>query len=329
MRPPSQLVEEHIDNGLIGFGIRARREVNSMFDTRPWPSAINFAPVAVCAATETDPRSPTRQRCRSQCDPRIAGLQEDGRHLLVIHAGLLQRLDEQIVHLRAFVQRDLLPFQVCQRSDLGILRHRGCLRFPGLRARGTGRPAGRRGLREDRRRFAGMPDVDASDVKRLEQLRPAREFGPGHLVAVGFQSFFQGSFGFENIDRAVFLETDADFFGAFRRLVRSGGVRRAALSFTAFAGSPAPFLFAPQADRRRIRLSSEMAMSGNDLKDCVVFVMYKTPLGLNGRTKSRRPPKVRISRQGVSASETFGCPVGFAYLLSLSYIDYSDKSTMN
>jgi len=64
-------------------------------------------------------------------------------------------------------------------------------------------------LGKHRRGFAGHAEVDGADVQAFEQLRATGEFSPLHVHALGGEAFFQGAFGFEQHQGAVFLIADS------------------------------------------------------------------------------------------------------------------------
>ena len=113
----------------------------------------------------------------------------------IVDAGLLQRLHQQVMDVRALVERDLLALEIGDGLDRAVLGHEDRL------ARGRGRlmrdiderRAG--GLREDRRRFAGIAEIDGADIDRFEQLRPGGELRPGHLEAERLQLLLQRALG--------------------------------------------------------------------------------------------------------------------------------------
>ena len=113
----------------------------------------------------------------------IGRRQEHRLDLGIFDAGFLQRLHQQIVNVGALVQRDLLAFQIGDRIQLAVLRHQDRLALRRRRLIGDilDRRAG--GLREDRRRFAGVAEIDRADIERFEQRRAGRKFRPHHLVA--------------------------------------------------------------------------------------------------------------------------------------------------
>ncbi|MCY1412674.1 hypothetical protein D9M71_280880 [compost metagenome] len=64
-------------------------------------------------------------------------------------------------------------------------------------------------LSEHGRGFAGNAEVDGADVQAFKQLRATGEFSPLHVHALGGEAFFQGAFGFEQHQGAVFLIADS------------------------------------------------------------------------------------------------------------------------
>ena len=103
-----------------------------------------------------------------------------------------------------------LPFRSATEFELAVLRHQD--RFALRRRRLIGDILDRRarGLREDRRRFAGVAEIDGADIERLEQRRPGRKFRPYHLIAGGLQLAFERALALEQHQLAVFLEADAN-----------------------------------------------------------------------------------------------------------------------
>ncbi|MCY1442406.1 hypothetical protein D9M71_587720 [compost metagenome] len=64
-------------------------------------------------------------------------------------------------------------------------------------------------LGEHWRSFTGDTEVDGADVQAFKQLRATGEFSPLHVHALGGEAFFQGAFGFEQHQGAVFLIADS------------------------------------------------------------------------------------------------------------------------
>ena len=70
-------------------------------------------------------------------------------------------------------------------------------------------PVARR-LGEDRRRLAGLGDVDGAGIQRLEHLRAGGELGPFHRVAERRQLRLEHALALDEDERAVFLEADTN-----------------------------------------------------------------------------------------------------------------------
>jgi hypothetical protein len=126
------------------------------------------------------------------------------------------------VHVRALVERDLLPFQFrhaaqgrCLGHDdrLGVRRRRLVADVDQVRARGLGK---------DRRRFADRAEVDAAHVQAFEQRGAGRELGPFDRDVLFGQAFFQGAAALQEREGAVFLVADAHL----ARRARSLGLRQ-------------------------------------------------------------------------------------------------------
>jgi hypothetical protein len=126
--------------------------------------------------------------------------------------GVLERAHQQVVDVRALVERDLLPLQIRDRLDGGVLRHQDRLAFRRRRLMRHVEERRARRLSEDRRRFARMAEIDGADIQRFKQRRSRRKLLPLDLVSERTQSLFQPPLALEQNEIAVFLEADADDF---------------------------------------------------------------------------------------------------------------------
>ena len=135
---------------------------------------------------ERIPDHPGIDRAALERRARIGRREEHRLDLGIFDAGFLQRLHQQIVNVGALVQRDLLALEVGDRLDLAVLRHQDRLALRRRRLIGDILDRRARGLREDRRRFAGVAEIDRADIERFEQRRAGRKLRPHHLVAGGF-----------------------------------------------------------------------------------------------------------------------------------------------
>ena len=114
--------------------------------------------------------------------------------------------------VRALVQRHLLALEIGHRLDRAVLGNQNGLAARGgrlmrdIEKRRTG------GLGKDRRRFAGIAEIDRADIDGFEELRPGGKFRPGHLEAERLQLFLQRAPALEQDQLAIFLKADADGF---------------------------------------------------------------------------------------------------------------------
>ena len=113
-----------------------------------------------------------------ECSARVGRRQERHFYVGVGKPGVLQRLDEQIVNVRAFVQRDFLALQVGDGLERAVLGDQDRFGFRRRRFVADIDERRSRGLREDRGRFTGSAEIDGPDIECLEELRPRRELGP-------------------------------------------------------------------------------------------------------------------------------------------------------
>ena len=143
----------------------------------------------------------------------------------VLEAGAFERLDQQVVDVRALVEGDVLALEVGDRLERAVggdedrLGPRRRRLVPDIDQRRAGR------LGEDRRRLAGGAEVDGADIQPLEELRAGRELRPLDRVALGLQLLLEQPAGLEQDERAVFLEAEADglvVFGVADRGQRRG-----------------------------------------------------------------------------------------------------------
>ena len=139
----------------------------------------------------------------------IRGRQERRLDLRVFDPRLLQGLDQEIVDVGALVERDLLAFEIGDRFQQAVLRHENRLALRRRRLIGDIPDRCTRGLRKNRRRFAGVAEIDGADIERFEQRRPGRKLRPNNLVAGGLQLVLERALALEQHQLAVFLETDA------------------------------------------------------------------------------------------------------------------------
>ena len=139
----------------------------------------------------------------------VGGRQKHQLDLARLQAGFVHQLDEQVVHVRALVERDPAALQIGHRFQRRILAHHHGLGGGRGQVVGDVDHVGTRRLREDRRRFADIAEVDAADVERFEHLRPAGEFDPSHRGALRGQLLVEQAARFHQHQRAVLLKTDA------------------------------------------------------------------------------------------------------------------------
>lgn len=162
---------------------------------------------------ERIPDHPGIDRALLEGGARIGGRQELGLDVLIGDLSLFERLDQKIMDIRALVQGDLLALEIADRLDRAVLRHQDRLtarRRRLMRHIDEGRAGG---LREDRRRLAGRAEIDGAHIQPLEELRSRRELGPAYAVAQGFERLFERALAFEQDERPIFLDADADRLG--------------------------------------------------------------------------------------------------------------------
>ncbi|MCY1291739.1 hypothetical protein D9M70_409390 [compost metagenome] len=139
--------------------------------------------------------------------------QVDGLDVGIFQAGLFQGAHQQVVHVGALVEDDLLALELGERADWRILRHQDRLAGGRRRFMGDVEQIGTRRLGEYRRGLAGDAEVDAADIQPFEQLRAAGEFGPLHPDALVREALLQRAAGLEQHQGAVFLIADPQGFG--------------------------------------------------------------------------------------------------------------------
>ena len=144
---------------------------------------------------------------------RIGRRQVHGLDVAVLQAGVLQGAHQQVMHVGALVQGDLLALQLAHRLQRRVLGHQNRLAGRRRRLMRHVQQVGTGGLGEDRRRFAGGAEVDRADVQPLEQLRAAGKFGPLHLDALLGQALLQRALGLEQHQGAVLLIADSQGLG--------------------------------------------------------------------------------------------------------------------
>lgn len=148
---------------------------------------------------------------------RIGGRQVDRADLVVAHAGLVQRFEQQVVRARAFLQRDALAAQLGHRADrrIGLHEHGLVVRRRRFRADVHEAHAGR--LREHGRRRARIAEVDTVRVQRFEQLRAGRKLEPLHVVAERLQPRFERMLRVDDREQPGLLIADAYDLARARR----------------------------------------------------------------------------------------------------------------
>src|SRR4030088_508947 len=136
----------------------------------PVPSASVRAPGAASAAAwngsqitqaSTAPRS---NAARASAGAKNTGSTSE-------YLGFFQRLHQQIVNIGALVQRHLLAPEIGHRSQLAVLGHKNSLALRRGGLVGDILDRGAPGLREDRRRLAGIAEIDRPDCERFEPPR--------------------------------------------------------------------------------------------------------------------------------------------------------------
>ncbi len=162
---------------------------------------------------ERVPEHPGIDRPALEGGTRIRRRQVDRLDLAVRDAGLLQLAHQQVMHVRALVQRHALAAQFRHRTYRRALGHDDGLGHRRRRLIADVDQLRPRGLRKDRRRLADGAEIDGTDVQPLKQLRPGGELGPFDGDALRRQAFFQRAARLQQRQRAVFLVTDAQHLG--------------------------------------------------------------------------------------------------------------------
>src|SRR5439155_24481648 len=117
---------------------------------------------------------------------------------------------QEIVNVGALVQRNFLAPEIGDRIKLAVFRHEDRFAFRRRRLIGDVPDGCTRRLREDRWSFAGVAEIDGTDVERFEQGRTGGKFGPHHRVADGLKLVLERAFALQQDQLAVFLESDTD-----------------------------------------------------------------------------------------------------------------------
>ena len=210
----------------MGGGKRLRRQIELMIADQA--GAVDQRACAgrrLGGGQERVPDRPGVDRAALERGARIGRRQVHGLDVGIGEARRLQRPHQQVLDVRALVERDLAALQA---GDVG---HREVLRDQDRLARRCGRlvadiEQGRAGgLGEDRRRLAGGAEVDGADVQRLQQLRAARELGPGDRPAFRRQPLLQQAALLEQHQRAVLLEADPQHLVGGERRQRQAQAR--------------------------------------------------------------------------------------------------------
>ncbi len=122
---------------------------------------------------------------------RVRRGQEDGLHVAVLQAVLLQQFRQEVVHVGALVVGHAPALQVGHAADGRALGHHHRLQRR-ARHRGAGiHERCARGLGEDRRGLAHVAEIDGTDIQCLQLHRAGVEFRPGHLHADGREALLQ------------------------------------------------------------------------------------------------------------------------------------------
>src|SRR5271167_2464119 len=110
--------------------------------------------------------------------------------------------------IRPSVERNLLPFQIRNRPNIGILRDQNRLPcrvrwfIPNVNERNSG------SLREDGRGLSCVTQIDASSIERFEELRTRGEKKPLYMDPFGCQQPIEHPLSFHHIKTTVFLVTN-------------------------------------------------------------------------------------------------------------------------
>src|SRR5437899_2794951 len=97
------------------------------------------------------------------------------------------------MHVRPFVQRDLLAPWLCDRFDRAVLRHKNRFGLRPLERIADIEKGDTRSLRKDWRRFAGLSEISRPGFKGVKKLGPARKSRPSDRISERLQPLFQNT----------------------------------------------------------------------------------------------------------------------------------------
>ncbi|CAM2160384.1 hypothetical protein PT2222_70367 [Paraburkholderia tropica] len=163
---------------------------------------------------ERVPHCPRVDRTALQRGARIGGREVDGLDIAQRDAVLLQQRDEEPVHVRSLVQGDFLALEFGNGLDRRLLADHQTFGVGRRHFVGGVDKVRAGGLRENRRRFAHVTEIDRADVQAFEQLRPRRELVPRQLDAERREALFERAVRLEQHQRARgLLIADAELIG--------------------------------------------------------------------------------------------------------------------
>src|SRR5580658_4226410 len=116
------------------------------------------------------------------------------------------------MNIGALVEGNLLALQIGKRVDRRVLRYQD--RFALWRRRLIGHVDKRYacGLGENRRRFAGMSEIDCAGVERFKERRSRLKLPPVHFKTKRCELAFKSATALEQNEIAVFLVADGNDF---------------------------------------------------------------------------------------------------------------------
>gem|GEM_PF-3026873 len=205
----TDFTDQGADDRGIALGERARREVELMVADQPLAVAQGARlQLRLGGGLERIPDHPGIDAAALEGGAGIGWRQVHRLDVAVLQPRRFQRADQQVVHIGALVQRDLLVLELGHRADRRVLRHQDRLATGRRRLMGDVEQIGTGGLGEHRRGFTGHAEVDGADVEPFQQLRTTRELRPLNVEALPGKPLLQRATGLEQHQRAVFLVAD-------------------------------------------------------------------------------------------------------------------------
>ncbi len=157
-------------------------------------------------------------------DWRIGGVVDPGRlDVVERQAGVFERAHQQVLHVPAAADGDLLALQIGHGLQRRVLRHED---GDALRIRLLGREVDRANagrLCEDAGRVGGVAEIDGAGVQRLQQHRAGGELGPLHVPAQRLERGLELACALEDVERVELLVSDAQRAAVSGTRRRKGG----------------------------------------------------------------------------------------------------------